>query len=413
MVPPGYRAAARLAALGWLVAALPAAAGAEQAPPALAERPVVDARGVWAELACPEVGAALSSPLALAEVRGRAGQGPRASFDIVLALDLSESALYPSGSDVDGDGVTARVRGNAARGVGGAYRPVASWTTDADDTVLRAEIEAARRLLGQLDADSTRVGLLSFTGRSRVRADIGALADARAALDALRPRLTRDGTDLGAAVRAGVRLLQQAQQPQDGLRQQVLIVLSDGEATAPSPAIYARRAALRAAERARGAGVRIFAFALGDIPEGAALLAELADLTGGAFSKLERVGDVLDHLPYAHLADLESVRMENRTAQQVGRAVRLFADGSFDGFVPLVPGANHIEITVRARTGEQVQVRREVTFEPEPASSPDFLAELAALNRLLETRTIESNLAAQVRQRELERRLAITVDPWR
>jgi hypothetical protein len=350
---------------------------------------------LWVDWTAPDPQATVSSPVALAEIRGRAGQGPRA-LDLAVVLDVSASAFYPSGADVDGDGVTAALHGRGPLRLGGGLRPVADWTTDPDDSVVRAEIAAVGRLLDQLDADATRVGLVTFAGRPRTRVDLGLLADARTELASFRPRLSRDGTDLGAAIRAGLRMLGM---PRDGQRQRILVLLSDGDATAPAPAIYARRRALAAAERARELGVPIFAFSLGGDPDGEVLLAELAALTGGRFCALERVADLLENLPYTRFSAVESVAIENRTSGQAGRAIRIFADGSFDGFVPLVPGPNAIAIHVRAGSGERARMERQVTFEPLAANSPEFLAEVAALHRQLELRALETELAERVRSR--------------
>jgi uncharacterized protein YegL len=360
---------------------------------------------VWVELAAPGLEERVEGPIALAEIRGRAGQGSRTPLDIVLAVDTSLSTLYPSGRDVDGDGITGKLRGPGMR-FGGSYRSLERWTTDPGDTVLAAELEAARRLLEHLEVERTRVGLMTFALRPRVRAELDRLDRTTAVLGGVRPRMEQGGTDLGAAVRAAVRMLtDDARDP--AARSPILLLLSDGEPTFPSPELYARREALRAAERARDAGVRIFAFAVGADPDGASLLAGMAEVTGGEVMDASNAGDLLEQLPVARLAGIESIEIENLTSAAPARAVRLFADGSFDGFVPLEAGTNRIEVRVRTLHGECAQLQREITFSPRAASSEADLQALAELNERLSLHALESELAQ--RSRERMRRIRIQV----
>jgi hypothetical protein len=395
--------------VGAVLAALCTGAAIPGPVPAQSQAPASSrADQVWVDWASPVPQAQLEGSVALAEIRGRAGQGPRARLDLVVAVDVSMSTLYPSGRDVDGDGVIGELYGSRPMRVAGGFRHPSQWTSDAGDTVLSAELEAGRRLLQRLGAAGTRAGLLTFAGRPRVWADVGELQDTLGKLGRVRGRLTPGGTDLGAAVRAGVRMLVGAAR-KDAAQQPVLVLLSDGEPTVPMPEIFARRAALRAAADAREAGVRIHAFALGADHEGAELLASMAELTGGDFTEAPSIGEVLEHLPYARFAGIEAVEIDNLTAAQSGRGIRLFSDGSFDGFVPLVTGSNRIQIRIHARTGEPYSMEREVTFALRPATSELDLAALAALNRQLELRGFESELADRVRANERLRRLNISV----
>ena len=91
-----------------------------------------------------------------------------------------------------------------------------------------------------------------------------------------------------------------------------------------------------------------------------------------------------------------------RPAAQPGRAVRLFPDGSFDGFAPLTPGKNELRLT-RGLGGRasSVAVTRWVTFEKTP---PDP-EKLERLRKQLEMRTLETRARrARARQARAERR---------
>jgi hypothetical protein len=71
--------------------------------------------------------------------------------------------------------------------------------------------------------------------------------------------------------------------------------------------------------------------------------------------------------------------------------VRTFPDGSFDGFVPLVPGENTIEIEAVLDDGRRARVRQAVHFEPSEAAQ----AEDAELLSRLRDRTEETALAGE------------------
>jgi len=357
---------------------------------------------LWVELLTPALDTPVRSPLGLVEVSGRAGSGAYRAVDIVIAIDLSESTFYPSGADVDLDGTTGEIVGRGARSVSGAYRPIDRWTTDPDDTIVRAELEAARRLVRRLAlGDWARVGIVTFTGQAKVLAPVGEPAAALEALNDIRASLDLTGTNIGAAVHRSLAALRNA--PARGERQQIVLVLSDGQPTMPTPGIHARSYALNSAKRAARHGVPVYGFALGDQSDARShVLQDMAEATGGKFVAVEHVADVVDHLPYTDFAGIEAVDIHNVTTGSDGRAVRIFADGSFDGFVQLAAGPNLVEITVRTSSGREIRVRRPIDFQPlAPASTGD----LDALHDTIRRRTLEMELAKRVRrapQRNLE-----------
>jgi len=83
-----------------------------------------------------------------------------AEFDVFIALDVSESTKRPTGADLDGDGQIGR--GAPAIPLFGALFDQAS--DDPGDSVLACEIKAAKMLLGQLDPNLARVGIIAFSG---------------------------------------------------------------------------------------------------------------------------------------------------------------------------------------------------------------------------------------------------------
>ena len=372
----------------------PASARGEAAPPASGREQV------WLELTAPEPAQELQSALSLLEVRGRAGMGPRTPLDLVLLLDMSESTLYPSGLDVDGDGVRGELSARGVRTPGGGSRPHWLWTTDADDTIVSAERAAALRLLERLEAGRTRVGLVLFSGRPRILEPVGELAAARETLAKLRPRLDTSGTNLGSGIRTALSMLERAAREAAEPRRRVLVVLSDGQPTVPVPEFNAKRYALAAAERARAQDARIYTFALSPDDGTPNVLEKLAQVSGGEHVSFERLGDVVEDLPHRDLAGVASVRIVNRTTGSTGRAVRLFADGSFDGFVELVTGDNLLEVQARSPSGVEVNEARVVRYAPPAAPDEDAAEEL---RELLQERTLETELAARAQAARTER----------
>src|SRR5512145_2686503 len=90
--------------------------------------------------------------------RARALRGEAQRFDVAIVLDTSRSTIEPAEADIDSDG-----------DIGAAtLLPVVSsfevGCTDPGDSILAAEVAAARELLRGLDPRSTRVALVRFAG---------------------------------------------------------------------------------------------------------------------------------------------------------------------------------------------------------------------------------------------------------
>jgi hypothetical protein len=160
-----------------------------------------------------------------------------------------------------------------------------------------------------------------------------------------------------------------------------------------------REEALAAAGELANATARLDAFALGpEAIKGEDVLLEMAAVTSGGLTLLERPGDVLFHLPAVELSDIVDLRLENATSGKPGRAVRLFPDGSFDGFVPLERGANRLRVTAVSSKGGRASLERRVIYEPQ-ASNGDLALEVERLRQLVRDRTIEVELAAEIKRK--------------
>jgi hypothetical protein len=114
---------------------------------------------------------------------------------------------------------------------------------------------------------------------------------------------------------------------------------------------------------------------------------------------------------FAEVATLDVV---NGTTGDRARALRSFADGTFDALVELAPGANHLVFTARARNGSSETAERVVHYDRPAALGPaeeeaqrQRLAQLAEQlrERTAETRLIEEMAGRRpVQRREIELR---------
>lgn len=370
------------------------------------------ADGGWLWIEAPAEGAAVSLPLV--ELRGRAAPAGAAANDLVLAIDVSDSVLLPSGWDVDGDGPGGR--SNPWWSEAYASDPVLATRTregDLDDSILMAEIAAARALLDRLDLTRDRVALVAFSDTAEVLTPLGS---SRAALDAALDALPRDlkrwgrGTNYGDAITAAQlalgdepEALARGEDAARAGRRRAILFLSDGEPTLPVGRDMPRQHALWSAGAAAAASIRIHAFALGESARpGLDVFAELAERTGGRFERLERAGDAIARLPQTDLVGLASLRVVNATTGRPARALRTFPDGKFDAFVELAPGKNRLRVEAEASDGATAQAERDVVRDeahPNPAKAEVLLEELrrrtveveaqAEMERTRRVRTIE------------------------
>jgi hypothetical protein len=360
----------------------------------------------------------------LVEVRGQAAARELGAHDLVLVLDLSESALLPSGWDVDGDGPKGRTDpALLARLTARPEFPPNLVTrlgeADFDDSVLAATLSAAHALITRLESGGGRhrIGIVVFSDRARVVAELGASRSALdAALDEIRDTFYRElrGTNFGDAIGTAQLVLQPESargrtEPPAG-RDQSILLLSDGSPTLPPHGDRARQHALYAASAAAAAGIRVFPFELSRAADEAGVLEEIAARSGGRFERLERPGDAIARLRRTDLAGLEDLRITNTTTGAPARALRTFPDGSFDAFVELAPGVNRIRIEVRTTNGRTAADERIVTRTTEAEVEA---AEKAALLEELRRRTRETELWAEM---ERERRapkldLELRVEP--
>jgi len=252
----------------------------------------------------PEAGA---SSLESARIRGRAfASSDEDRPHLVIVIDVSGSADEKSGA-------------------GG-------------QTILEAEIAAAKALLSRLEAnegtsltDALEVSVIAFAANPTL-----VEGDARAALEAL--PAPGGGTSFGPALAKAREVLDPARRP----GRAVVVFLTDGR---PEDG-----GGLREAARLRREGARIHAFGLG-----ADVDMETMRKIGDAVA-LERPADIVRRMPRLDVvleARVARVRVRNATTG-AGAEARVRRDGSFEGVVPVDtrPGrGNRIVVTAVGRDG--------------------------------------------------------------
>ena len=335
--------------------------------------------------------------------RALALHGELRHFDVILVIDTSRSTVEPTGADINGNGMV----GKAYLGrIGSIFN---TGSTDPGDSILAAEVAAARRLLHGLDPRSTRVGVVSFAGElqdnqggiftrgpRRPAITLEPLTDdygrVERALDSIAARDPAGATHMAAGVdQATVELmgLRGALSKNNPRSEKIVLFFTDGQPTLPyGPGFESDnvRAVLRAANRAQRANIRIHSFAIGpDALEGPVATVEMAARTDGFFTPVRHPGDLVDVVEEVSFANLEGVTLKSLTTGKPAEHFRMTADGSWAGFIRMEPGDNEVEIRARASDGTEATETVIVTMAKEAPDPPVPSQLVVARNRLLET----------------------------
>lgn len=383
----------------------------------------------------PKAGEVVRNKVHLAPVRGNAvAQGDAASdFDVMLVIDISASTKVASGVDVDGDGHVGLNPQLELLPPGAYAEDVLS--TDPDDSVLAAQIAAARMLLENLDPRRVRVGLISFGGEvdpqtgERLRPD---QKDAwvevpfthdyervRRALVGVLARGARGATNFAAGVRLAITELAGLPGAQSAPRdaRKVVLFLTDGTPTLPiGKGNVADRgdveAAVNAARLAHKAGILINTYALGPGALNYPIaLTEMARVTLGQYTPVQNPGDIVVLLQGVSFANIEDLVLTNLTTGDFSTDVQLAPDGAFSGFVPVREGMNRVRVTALASDGTRASVEVDLEFRMAELSDRELALELDRIRKrnkelqlLLERRRIETFREREKQRRELELR---------
>jgi len=425
-IPSALRTPQRILALAavWACGLL-AAAGAHAGDP------------IRLEVESPSPGATIESKMHMAEVRGVASSegGDVKGYDVMVVLDVSRSTETASGADVDGDGEVGENPQLGLYAPGEFDEDVRS--TDPEDTILHAEIKAARTILSGFDPERVRVGLITFSGKSDPKT--GKRIDRNQQDAFLQVPLTHDYGQLEAALArvlaegpsgatnfaAGIRLatkeltgLGGGSSSQRNGTKPVILFLTDGQPSFPAGLATVSdpgdvEAAVAAARVAQQAGIRINSYALGpDALTKPIAATEIARVTLGTFTPVVNPGDIGAALQAVSFANVEDIGMLNLTTREDSADIRLNPDGSFQGFVPVREGTNRVLVNALASDGSEANVEISFTFKMKEMDDRDKQKELEATRRMnvellraLEAERIKQAKRRQRMQQELDIRV--------
>ena len=314
------------------------------------------------QILSPKDGSRISQDQSSIFVSGKVARdaGRSTNVDIFLVIDVSGSTLMYAGAnlgeadqppDSSGFGMPQITIGGMTIG-----KP---QLRNVRNSILAAEVAAARRLLLQLNSQTTRVGVLTFSVGAKLMQPMTYDFDqVRRVLD----DILRAGPDGGTNMVEGIRMaitelmgLGVSQRRNDAIKVQFL--LTDGFPSLPIGG--GKRAtpedsdlAINAARLAGRAGIKVNVFALGEealsYPRAAV---GIARESGGTYTPVLRPADVLAAVENVSAVGVDFVQVVNQTMGQRATQIRLAADGFFSSAVPVVEGQNRIEVVARASDG--------------------------------------------------------------
>ena len=406
-----------------------------QAAPAPAPTPAREPRGVTLRIDAPTQDGVVEAGMHMAEVRGSAiaAGGEAQRYDVMLVIDVSWSTRTASGVDVDGDGEIGEDPHLGLFAPGEYADDVRS--TDPDDTILHAEVRAAKALLESLDPSRNRVGIVTFSGEvdPETNTRVGPeqrdatlelalshdFARARSVLDDIAARAPRGATNFAAGIRLATTELaglSGAVSPPRPDARKVMLFLTDGIPSFPVGRADVSdpgdlEAAVNAARVAHTGGIRINSFALGpDALTKPKAATEVARVTLGTFTPLLEPGAIVAALQAVSFANVEDLGVVNLTTRENAPDVRLNPDGSFVAFVPVREGRNRVLVNALASDGSEANLELEFDFRVAEQTDERMrerdLARLRRLNdeliRHLEAERIKAEKRRQRMERELE-----------
>jgi hypothetical protein len=383
-----------------------------------AEHPV-DGGDARLAIEFPPEGAVLGGPRS-AFLAGRvtAGFARGESLELVLAIDTSGSTCAPVG---EADRAAIQGESCGPRGDGIGPRP---------GRVIDVEIAAARALLGRLDPKLTKVGVVSFGAGAPVRRAlhrfngpdagfVGTLLEIEptsdfaavgATLDQVAEREPDGATNLAGAVARSVQALRASRGDSD---RRMILLLTDGIPTAPRETDRENLVeTVRAAGRAARSGVRVLSFAIGEALAQPVAAIELAERTGGAFYPIRDAAALPDVFAFVHLDQIADLTVRNATNGDDAVHRRLGADGSWDAVVPLVDGANALEIRARTESGSEIvrTIQVEYASNAAPAEVPDRLFARREVARAAELALLSSQVDVLEREAVAKKRAELMAE---
>jgi von Willebrand factor type A domain/Glucodextranase, domain B len=334
------------------------------------------------QILAPKDGGQITQEQNLVFVSGKvardAGQSVR--VDMFLVVDISGSTAQYSGSDLGDAGALPDDSGISFPTPQISIGGISVGRPNLRNSILAAEVAAARRLLLQLNPETTRVGVLSFSEGAKLLQPLTSdFERLRRVLDDILRAGPHGGTNMVEGIRLGITELMGlgvSEKRTDAVKVQIL--LTDGFPTLPIG--RARQAApedtdlaINAARLAGKAGIKVHVFTLGEealsYPRAAA---GVAKESGGTYIPVTRPADVLAVVENVSVVGVDYVQTVNRTTGQKATQHRLSVDGFFSSAVPVVEGPNQIDVFARASDGSNASDSITVYYQSGAQKSLDL-----------------------------------------
>ncbi len=345
-------------------------------------------RAGWAEpkvqILSPKDGAQIAQDEKSIFVSGKVAReaGRSGNVDILFVIDISGSTALYAGADLgDADQPPATTGFPMPQiSIGGMSLGGGPPLRNPRNSVLAAEVAAARRLLLQLNHESTRVGVISFSDNAHLLQPLTYDYERvqQVLSDVLRAG-SYGGTNMVEALRMGISELMgfgTSEKRADAIKAQFL--LTDGFPTLPigeSKRMTPEDIALtvNAARLSGKAGIKVHVFALGEealsYPQAAV---GIAKESGGTYTPVMRPADALAVLENISVVGVDYVQVVNQTIGQKATLLRLAADGFFSSAVPVTEGKNQIDVLARASDGSNARQSITVYYQPGTKKSLDL-----------------------------------------
>jgi hypothetical protein len=305
-----------------------------------------------------------------------------ANVDIMLLLDASGSTANYAGVDLAGmDQLPETGSGfNTPQIFIGGMSVGGPAMRNLRNSILAAEVIAARRLLTQLNSQTTRVGLVSFGESAKLVQPLTHEFDrVRVALDEVYKGGPYGGTNMVEGIRTGITELLglgSSEKKTDAVK--VEFLLTDGFPTMPIGG--GKRAtpqdtdlAINSARLAGKAGIKVHVFALGEealsYPRAAV---GIAKQSGGIYTPVSRPVDILSVVENISAVGVDYVQIVNQSSGQKASQLRVAADGSFSAAVPVIQGRNQIDVFARASDGSNGKESVTVNYQSGNQKSLDL-----------------------------------------
>jgi hypothetical protein len=310
--------------------------------------------------------------------------GRSTNVDIMFVIDISGSTSQYAGTDFGDLGQLPDNPGSfgfgrpqiGIGGIGMGQPPVRNLR----NSILAAEVAASRRLLLQLNSQTTRIGVVTFSEGAKVLQPLTHdFERVRRVLDDILRTGPYGGTNMAEGIRLAITELMGlaiSEKRPDAIKVQFL--LTDGFPTMPIGG--GRRAApedtdfaINAARLAGKAGIKVHVFALGEealsYPRAAV---GIAKASGGIYTPVSRAADVLAVVENISVVGVDYVQIVNQTTGEKATHLRLAADGFFSSAVPVVKGRNQIDVFARASDGSTKRDSVSIDYQPGNQRSLDL-----------------------------------------